>query len=76
VCSLSLYVIATISEDSVKVFVRIRPPGDGDDGSRSVEVDSGSKRVTMLCRPDPKTFTFDGVAPIDITLVCIVDCLV
>ena len=64
--------IIIFSEESVKVFIRVRPPDVGDgygDRNVSLEVDPGAKRLTMLCQPDPKVFTFDDIANIDASQV-------
>ncbi|XP_065186569.1 kinesin-like protein KIF15 [Sycon ciliatum] len=55
------------SDDSIKVFVRVRPFLSGTDGSSDLDrqeclqVDSLNS-VTMLSKPEPKVFTFDRVA--------------
>ncbi|KAK6174774.1 hypothetical protein SNE40_017987 [Patella caerulea] len=56
--------------DSIKVFVRVRPPDirDNEVGSkRVVDVDEGRKAIIMQSKPEPKLFTFDQVADIHIT---------
>ena len=64
------------SDDSIKVFVRVRPfVGDADgssdlDRQECLQVDSLNS-VTMLSKPDPKVFTFDRVAGPQTTQVSI-----
>ncbi|XP_076449175.1 kinesin-like protein KIF15 [Babylonia areolata] len=53
--------------DSIKVFLRVRPPENGVGGTlpisgRVVEVNNSTNSVTLLAKPDPKIFTFDYVA--------------
>ncbi len=60
--------------DSIKVFVRVRPPATPEsefDHGMCLEVDNGNKAVIMHSKPDPKIFTFDQVADVNTTQVFI-----
>ncbi|OWF48812.1 Kinesin-like protein KIF15 [Mizuhopecten yessoensis] len=52
--------------DAIKVFVRIRPPDQGDSGhQQSVDVDQTGCAVVVQTKPVPKIFTFDQVVNIN-----------
>ncbi|XP_060637755.2 kinesin-like protein KIF15 [Anolis sagrei] len=51
--------------DAIKVYVRVRPPADGD-RSLCLSVLSTST-IRLLSKPEPKIFTFDHVADVDTT---------
>ncbi|XP_042638094.1 kinesin-like protein KIF15 [Orycteropus afer afer] len=57
--------------DAIKVFVRVRPPSEGPasaEGEQSLCLSVLSSTTLRLhSNPDPKTFTFDHVADMDIT---------
>ncbi|XP_067651660.1 kinesin-like protein KIF15 [Haliotis asinina] len=56
--------------DSIKVFVRVRPPDKGDNelgAQRAIEVDDQRNSVTVRAKPDAKVFSFDKVADVNIT---------
>ncbi|XP_071091523.1 kinesin-like protein KIF15-B isoform X1 [Haliotis cracherodii] len=56
--------------DSIKVFVRVRPPDKGDNelgAQKGIEVDDQRNSVTVRAKPEPKVFSFDKVADINIT---------
>lgn len=53
------------NDESIKVFVRVRPPDPNLDSDlqRGVCLDvTSDKTLTVYSKPDPKTFTFDHVA--------------
>ncbi|PVD20409.1 hypothetical protein C0Q70_18563 [Pomacea canaliculata] len=56
-------------EDSIKVFLRVRPPDTTNaalpKNTKILEVDTVSNAVTLPAKPDPKIFTFDYVADVD-----------
>ena len=60
------------SGESIKVFVRVRPP----DPNLSMEIDQGAcleattqMTITVQCKPEPRVFTFDHVAGMETTQV-------
>ena len=58
--------------DSIKVFVRVRPPGTPEcefDHGTCLDVDSTNRAIIMHSKPDPKVFTFDHVADVHATQV-------
>ena len=63
------------SGESIKVFVRVRPPDHGivggnvNEGGLCLEVSSLST-LTMHSQPEPRVFTFDHVAGPETTQVC------
>ena len=61
--------------DAIKVFVRIRPPDSYDTDVGQVQalnvIDETS--LVMNCKPDTKVFTFDQVADVKSTQVCLKD---
>ena len=63
-------------DDSIRVFVRVRPPDpnlEGDlDHAHCVDVTSATS-LGMQSRPEPKVFTFDHVAGMHTTQVCTSD---
>ncbi|XP_060060807.1 kinesin-like protein KIF15 isoform X3 [Erinaceus europaeus] len=62
---------ASSEGDTIKVFVRIRPPGDGSgsaDGEHSLCLTALSSTTLRLhSNPEPKIFTFDRVADMNTT---------
>lgn len=58
------------SDNSIQVFVRIRPPEKEDATQNSVlQVDASGKTLILESKPNPRTFSFDHVADIDATQV-------
>ena len=60
-------------DDSIKVFVRVRPPAnmDGDmDHGVCLEVNGDNNAIILKCKPEAKVFTFDQVANVFTTQVC------
>ena len=58
--------------DSIKVFVRVRPPGTPEcefDHGTCLDVDNTNRAIIMHSKPDPKVFTFDHVADVHATQV-------
>jgi len=56
--------------DSIKVYVRIRPPAKKleQDVDHSVCLEAmSSKSLTLYSKPEPKQFNYDDVADIDTT---------
>jgi hypothetical protein len=62
--------------DSIRVFVRVRPPENsmiGGIGSEDcLHTDEDKNAIIMHCKPDPKVFTFDQVVEKDVTQVGII----
>lgn len=65
-----IYFLHTFSGESIKVFVRVRPP----DPTLESELTRGAcldvtsdKTLTVYSKPEPKVFTFDHVADKDTT---------
>ena len=56
--------------DSIKVFVRVRPPfdDDGDFGS-CLTADTDQNAIIMKAKPEAKVYRFDQVSDIDTTQV-------
>ena len=52
--------------EDVSVFCRVRPLNDreknGGRGRKCLETDEESRSITLDCKPNAKTFTFDYVA--------------
>ena len=67
------YVFLFCSGESIKVFVRVRPPDphleSEIDEAPCLEVTSPSS-LTVHSKPEPKHFTFDHVANMHTTQVC------
>jgi kinesin family protein 15 len=64
------------SGESIKVFVRVRPP----DPNLGLEVDQGAcleastqMTITVHCKPEPRIFTFDHVAGMETTQVKLIN---
>ena len=56
--------------DSIKVFLRVRPPDSETDHSINVlTVDKENNAVVLQSKPEPKVFTYDSVADIEATQV-------
>ena len=57
--------------DSIKVFVRVRPPCDDDriELGSCLTVNSQRNAIIMNSKPEPKVFTYDHIADIYTTQV-------
>ena len=56
--------------DAIRVYLRIRPPGEGDvDHSGQILEVKQPNAVILKAKPDPKVYTFDHVADTNTTQV-------
>ncbi|XP_078689569.1 kinesin-like protein KIF15 [Branchiostoma floridae x Branchiostoma belcheri] len=61
--------VTSTEEDSIKVYVRVRPPDEAEDSyeqSMCLAVQAPNV-IVMDCKPDPRRYTFDHVADINTT---------
>ncbi|XP_078608781.1 kinesin-like protein KIF15 isoform X2 [Branchiostoma floridae x Branchiostoma japonicum] len=61
--------VTSTEEDSIKVYVRVRPPDEPDNSyeqSMCLAVQAPNV-IVMDCKPDPRRYTFDHVADINTT---------
>ncbi|CAH1270481.1 KIF15 [Branchiostoma lanceolatum] len=61
--------VTSTEEDSIKVYVRVRPPDEPDNSyeqSMCLAVQAPNV-IVMDCKPDPRRYTFDHVAAINTT---------
>ena len=56
------------------MFVRVRPPLDQDGGEKALclSTDDANRAIILKSKPEPKVFTFDQVADIYTTQVCLI----
>ena len=67
-----MFVFIFSDGDSIKVFVRVRPPGTPEcefDHGTCLDGDNTNNAIIMHSKPDPKVFTFDHVADVHATQV-------